>query len=55
MSAEAHGLEIDLMEWSPIGKMVEKSGREGGCGHALGYNADEVIEWIERGQVKVER
>lgn len=53
-AAERHGLVIEEMDWQPIGAMVEMSGREGGWtvwfedgGHALGYSADEVVEWIE--------
>lgn len=56
-AAEKRALIIEWMSWEPIGQMVEMSGREGGWevwftngGHALGYNADEVVEWIERGQ-----
>lgn len=55
-AAEKRGLVIDWMEWQPIGAMMEMSGRDGGwsvffkpSGHALGYNADDVADWIERG------
>lgn len=55
-AADKRGLKIAYMEWTPIGGMVEMSGRDGGWyvefdpeGHALGYNADDVVDWIERG------
>lgn len=55
-AAERRGLVIEDMYWQPIGAMMEMSGREGGWtvffksgGHALGHNAADVVDWIERG------
>lgn len=56
-AAERRGLVIAWMDYEPIGAMVEMSGREGGWDvdftvgtHALGYNANDVVAWIEIGQ-----
>lgn len=54
-AVEAHGLTIDTLEWEPIRTGSEMGGAAGGWyvdftigGHALGYNADELIEAIGR-------
>lgn len=58
-AAEAKGWRITMLEWLPIGAMIEMSGREGGwtvygrrsdgtaTADALGYHHGEVVEWIE--------
>jgi hypothetical protein len=56
-AVEAKGASVTLLEWQPIGGMVEMSGHDGGwtveaewpdgrADHALGYRWQDVCEWI---------
>jgi len=47
-------MEVEDMEWEPVGQMIEMSGREGGWtvfvkdyGVATGYSAADVISAID--------
>ena len=53
-AAERHGLEVESMEYEPIGAMLEMSGRVGGWtvringyGVATGYAWQDVVEQID--------
>jgi hypothetical protein len=55
-AAESAGREVDWMEWTPVGGMIEMQGPGGGWAVFLtdgsvvtGYNADEVVEALQRG------
>lgn len=53
-TVEWYGLEVESMDYEPVGQMIEMSGREGGWtvfvkgyGVATGYSWQEVIEHID--------
>jgi hypothetical protein len=53
-AVERHGLEVEDMEWQPIGGMIETQGREGGwtlfvkdCGVVIGYSWQDVVEQVD--------
>lgn len=63
-AAKSKGFRVREMQWTPIGQMVEMSGREGGWWllaerdgeyrDAFGYNADEVVAYINECWIPVE-